>query len=277
VRENISTKKKKKTKRTTNASLSSAKTNRDQSIIDKERKLPNREGTKSFGIAKAATEEHFGNDDEHSNLDDVACCLCKCAVDFGDRFFFLPETTNPTSKVEEDDNDVKPHAVKVASASASSAIVSSECSVVDVGAVGMDASPASPMTVIRGADAAILAERILVDDVSSSVDGAENAEKSPSVKVASPSKLLEDDVKDSTAATILKGEEPSLDDASGDGSQDPQPPFRLPHRFYDPRNSLILCDGPEYASRRKSSSGSQYKCDRAYHQLCHFIPGERGE
>jgi len=29
-------------------------------------------------------------EDDVSDFDDIACCLCKCAVDFGDASFFLP-------------------------------------------------------------------------------------------------------------------------------------------------------------------------------------------
>eukprot|EP00804_Cyclotella_cryptica_P024968 CCRYP_015508-RA/>CCRYP_015508-RA protein AED:0.06 eAED:0.06 QI:133/1/1/1/1/1/6/1103/1440 len=255
VRDNIATKQKKRKK---NAVESCAKTNRDPSKVETDRKLPGGAGRESSSANVSNVAEQSEIDDGHNNLDDVACCLCKCAVDFSDAFFFLPKPTNAPSKIEVDDHS-KPSAEEVASAVVSSAIVSSECSVVDAGAVGMDASPASPMTVLRGADAAILTEGILVDDTSASMDGAEK-DRIPSGKVESPT------------PTVLKGKEPSLDDGSGNGSHDPQPPFRLPHRFHDPGNSLILCDGPEYASRRKSSSGSQYKCDRAYHQLCHFIP-----
>ncbi len=47
---------------------------------------------------------------------------------------------------------------------------------------------------------------------------------------------------------------------------------RLPQRFYDPDNALILCDGPTHAGKRRNSKGEAYICERAYHQRCHFIP-----
>ena len=47
---------------------------------------------------KEKEEESEYDDDDESNYDDVACCLCKCAVDFSDLHFFLPP---PREEVED--------------------------------------------------------------------------------------------------------------------------------------------------------------------------------
>ena len=71
-----------------------------------------------------------------------------------------------------------------------------------------------------------------------------------------------------------KDDKSSKDDGTTDDDEE-KPPFQLPRRFHNPRNGLILCDGPAYAGKRRgsSSNGQQnYQCERAYHQRCHFIP-----
>eukprot|EP00985_Skeletonema_marinoi_P014774 scaffold7522_cov202-Skeletonema_marinoi.AAC.29 len=80
----------------------------------------------------------------------------------------------------------------------------------------------------------------------------------------------EEDDKDEEA----KDDKSSKDDGTTDDDEE-KPPFQLPRRFHNPRNGLILCDGPAYAGKRRgsSSNGQQnYQCERAYHQRCHFIP-----
>ena len=60
-----------------------------------------------------------------------------------------------------------------------------------------------------------------------------------------------------------------------ESSEDEKPPFKLPHRFHNPGNALILCDGPVHAGKRhndNSDNSEEYQCERAYHQQCHFIP-----
>jgi len=69
------------------------------------------------------------------------------------------------------------------------------------------------------------------------------------------------------------GKSSEEDNTSEDDEE--KPPFQLPRRFYNPRNGLILCDGPAYAGKRRGSSSNgqqRYQCERAYHQRCHFIP-----
>jgi hypothetical protein len=73
------------------------------------------------------------------------------------------------------------------------------------------------------------------------------------------------------------GDDDSGDDVDDDNCDDNEKtPFQLPRRFYNPRNGLILCDGPAHVGKRRGShsNGQQqrYECERAYHQRCHFIP-----
>jgi hypothetical protein len=234
--------------------------------------------------------------EEECNLDDVACCLCKCAVDYGDEFFFLPEETaaldvdvgkrhdEAVEEWDESNASGKPHgqsdlmgtAMQVENQAEresmvecnTSAVVSLDCLVADGTTATMGEPQGSPKTVIHPK------EENGVGEVQSTLNGhavmttastgLENTESSPA-KASSPVDEGEDDRKPSP--TTSKGADESVD-----GSESSKPPFQLPRRFYNPGNSLILCDGPEYANRKKN--GGQYKCNRAYHQLCHFIPGE---
>ena len=204
------------------------------------------------------------------NLDDVACCLCKCAVDFGDDFFFLPEETQTLKDGKEKVTIIEngnqctlggPNGEDVAINTEKeeckpSAIVSSDVSVAEAS----DESSASPKTVIHPKN-----EADAVITQSSPMNRVENVEKDASCDISNI------DLDERKPSPLLVK---STEEASDDGSEETKPPFQLPRRFYNPGNSLILCDGPEYAPRKKNGSGSIYRCERAYHQLCHFIPGE---
>ncbi|KAL3816471.1 hypothetical protein ACHAXA_009896 [Cyclostephanos tholiformis] len=140
-------------------------------------------------------ERHDLDDNDVSNeYDDVACCLCKCAVDFSDKSFFA-KPSNSNEDVEDD-----------------------------------DVSPTEPI----GED---------VDECTSR-DGDGKSTRSIDAEVDNDKKH-----------SVL-----------------------LPYRFYDPGNALILCDGPAHAKARKrgndgkGQSREEYRCDRAYHQRCHFVP-----
>jgi hypothetical protein len=140
-----------------------------------------------------------GGPDEY---DDVACCLCKCAVDFSDGVFF-----EAPSKDE-----------------------------------GGDA---------KGARGGML------------TNGDRPAEGSTG---CSRDEITSKDGEGSTQGADEKDDE--NDDV----------PVRLPYCFHDPGNSLMLCDGPVHAkSGKKDNDGRDrteegYRCDRAYHQRCHFVP-----
>ena len=213
--------------------------------------------------------------EEECNLDDVACCLCKCAVDFGDDFFFLPEETITLGDGAKEDMETEADREQSTAASLSvneelanskekakeeckpSAIVSSDVSVVEV---ADNESSSSPKTVIHPKDEA---DALLVH--SSRVNGVESVENDASRDITN----VDMDERKPSPIPIKT----TVDEESEDGSE-AKPPFQLPRRFYNPGNSLILCDGPEYAPRKKNGSGPTYRCERAYHQLCHFIPGK---
>jgi len=155
------------------------------------------------GNTKRKTDDTESDDDE-SNYDDVVCCLCKCAVDFSDKDFFLEPEESKTEN--------------------------GEMNVMDKSSNGLKS------------DEDIEKEK-KEDDTSSSL-------------VAN----------DTTKSNGKKSESEEDDD-------DDKPAFQLPYKFHNPGNALILCDGPAHANgKRFDGSDEEYKCDRAYHQQCHFIP-----
>ena len=141
------------------------------------------------------------NRDDHGGPDeyaDVACCLCKCAVDFSDGVFFEAPLKNEAGDAKGARGGMRTNGDRPAE-----------------GSTGC------------------LASR----DGEGSTQGADEK------------------------------------DDEGDDV-----PVRLPYRFHDPGNSLMLCDGPAHAKSEKKGNdgrdGSEegYRCDRAYHQRCHFVP-----
>jgi len=148
------------------------------------------------GSTRRKTDDTESDDDD--NYDDVVCCLCKCAVDFSDKDFFLEPEKADAKCGEGGGNDLK--------------------STEDI------------------------EEEKKEDDISSS--------------------LVEGDI-----ANAKKSE------SEEDNDDDDKPAFQLPYKFHNPGNALILCDGPAHANgKRFDGSDEEYKCDRAYHQQCHFIP-----
>jgi hypothetical protein len=141
------------------------------------------------------------NDDEdgvsNNEYDDVACCLCKCAVDFSESDFFV-KPSNSGGNAEDDGK--------------------------------------TPTGSIREGG-----------DECTSRDGDAKSMRSNHKK--------DDDGNNGKKHNIL-----------------------LPYRLYDPGNALILCDGPAHAragkrgNNGKGKSNEEYRCDRAYHQRCHFVP-----
>ncbi|KAL9184867.1 hypothetical protein ACHAXT_002644 [Thalassiosira profunda] len=145
------------------------------------REAPPANAAASNGAAAGKAEESDDASDDESNYDDVACALCKCAVDWADADYFLP------------------------------------------------------------ADA----------------EDCAGAPRPTGGRVHSFGR--EDD-------SMRSDDSGSDSDASSSSSSDSDaPPFRLPRRFHDPANALVLCDGPVHAD-------DEYACDRAYHQQCHFVP-----
>lgn len=237
--------------------------------------------------------------DDECNLDDVACCLCKCAVDFGDEFFFMPEGNH----VDIGSIDVEQKPVTISDSmtigeklpspcqsaamkvnvdredcNASSAIVSSDCSVAGGASTSEEQQfeerkpCASPKTVIhpKEEDNADMADMILSEELMSNSTSAKGCTPLNGVKTTDTEMEEQKiDFIDERKPSPLPSQKPSTSDEDN-ASEDSRPPFQLPRQFYNPGNSLILCDGPEYAPRSKKNQ--PYKCDRAYHQLCHFIP-----
>ena len=150
------------------------------------------------GNTKRKTDDT--DSDDESNYDDVVCCLCKCAVDFSDKDFFL-----------------EPEEAKAKSS--------------EGGGNGLKSDEE-------------MEEEKKEDDTSSSL-------------VAS------------TAKTNGKKSETEEEE-----DEDDKPAFQLPYKFHNPGNALILCDGPAHANGKRfdGSTDEEYKCDRAYHQQCHFLP-----
>ena len=270
-------------------------------------------------------------EEDEQKLDDVACCLCKCAVDYSDGFFFLPEAAADVGDLEgggfEAEGNAKP-TVSTIDAAPKPPAATADRDNTKPSFVEVDAPPAAPRAAIDNAKPAVASttERYnsqaaaSLDEIDSSKPAAAStAEIDNSHPAASSDKI--DDIQPSAARTdvssvgtdasaanlaehhLVNGASASVDDADiaqaveendrnplstdnipkeeiqtdgnqEDSSESSQPPFQLPRRFHDPGNSLILCDGPEYVNRRKSGGAPQYKCERAYHQLCHFIPGE---
>ncbi len=190
--------------------------------------------------------EHYDNDVEDApssseSFEEVVCCLCKCAVDFSDREYFLPPSTT------EDDgcrigngNGVDDNVMKVEGTTADS-------------------------------------KELLCSKTSSS---ALAKSTSSSFEVNNCDIMLEDEAKLDTAVDI-GGEQVIAEGTTTDGTsvnansdddndnESMSPSFQLPYRFYDPTNALILCDGPAYAKKNERQA---YKCERAFHQHCHFVP-----
>jgi hypothetical protein len=115
-------------------------------------------------------------------------------------------------------------------------------------------------------------EKMGSDNVTSSLDEDDN---------------LEDEKKEASRkakGNLKKGDDDSVgskddgNDTSGDDEEDEEDksPFQLPRQFYNPRNGLIMCDGPAHVGKRRGNSSNgvhqRYQCERAYHQRCHFIP-----
>jgi hypothetical protein len=271
-----------------------ASTGEDDAFVvnpsEEKKTVRNRGSTKNRSSAKSEEKPH-----DECNLDDVACCLCKCSVDFGDEFFFLPQSSNAVAEVATDNtapilqlgegsdtstNDADRAIAKTsevgeehtardewAQEANSSAIVSSECSIEEISEAANEVR-SSPKTVIHPKDEsetnanADLPDSSQIDVKNERMDGVECTEKSSPVDSPVP---VDDERKPSPIPTKSQS-----DESSDDESEQSKPPFQLPRHFYNPGNCLILCDGPEYADRQKN--GSLYRCDRAYHQLCHFIP-----
>jgi hypothetical protein len=247
-------------------------------ITDKERDASTMNGDDRGScptVQTKQTDDNMEESDDECNLDDVACCLCKCAVDFGDEFFFAPESTAPSdndaestpiSKVE-----IAQNASQVAGLESNSTATVPKTEIEDSAKAKLDvATPSKGIDSVgnqeptQGTDEVVESCQSSPKTVIHPKDESEHTKRtSNDNKIAQVESARDDEQKTSPGPSKTQ---------SDDESEETKPPFQLPRRFYDAGNSLILCDGPEHANRKKN--GSQYKCDRAYHQMCHFIPGE---
>eukprot|EP00986_Skeletonema_menzelii_P009858 scaffold4599_cov138-Skeletonema_menzelii.AAC.4 len=182
------------------------------------------------------TSNTYDDDEEESNYDNVVCCLCKCGVDFSDADFFLPEDCDGGKQQPEGSVKDESHS-------------SSE------GEDNLDKGNGK-------AKGNLKTEGLEEDDYSIEESNGRGKGKKEDDTIGS-----RDDE--------MKGDNSSEDGDTSDDDEEEKAPFQLPHRFHNPRNGLILCDGPAHAGKRRgsSSNGQQlYRCERAYHQRCHFIP-----
>ncbi|EED90519.1 predicted protein [Thalassiosira pseudonana CCMP1335] len=232
--------------------------------------------------SRDAVEE---DSDDEVNVDDVACCLCKCAVDFSDDFFFMPENTASNARsdaITAVKCESPPAGFSVPDARAVQSGDGEAGSAVEEVALNGEAKTGNPFiahasmkTIICNGEGITSNNSEAYVDESIKADGRKELQP-PTTSDGSSSSLVESsEVERKPAAKPeVNSEEKSAIgsiDEDDESEKSEVPPFQLPRRLYDPGNSLILCDGPAHATRRKSSGG-QYKCNRAYHQLCHFIP-----
>ena len=221
------------------------------------------------------TSEMDGGDDseDECNVDDIACCLCKCAVDFSDESFFLPPSSTSAATVASPSDSKK-----------NEEGVSKKIDPVDKDDSSLGANDDLPL---EGAASLGDNDKVYLEaeETENNVGDSSGSEVAKDARAKSPTKPSEKDAKGANETPLQTGCHSNIKSANGTSSDDmikkeesdeeesAKPLFQLPRRFYDPGNALILCDGPAHASRRRASNGqSQYKCERAYHQRCHFIP-----
>jgi hypothetical protein len=216
-------------------------------------------------VGVSVDQSGIDEDEESDSLEDVICCLCKCAVDFSDKAFFLPppsptevgtmidattetivDTTEGVRAIIAEDVS-KEHPGKSASPADNSASYSSvedgnENGDIMNGGVLEESEPTAKFELAGGNEGKQYEQmKVEVTTDGSSVD-------------ANDEQLYNDE---------------EIDNDDDDDDDESKPSFQLPYRFYDPTNALVLCDGPACAKKNKRN---EYKCERAFHQQCHFVP-----
>lgn len=225
---------------------------------------------------KAATKASSGADDssdgdetDDDNLDHVACCLTKCAVDFSDEFFFepLPDGGDEEAGDDESGSDEGSRATK------SSNIQAAE----DESSCGADGKSAAVKPGGKGGpkeeSLSDAAAGNAVTEESEHGDSGDDAKTSSKTSDADDPRVAAEPAedRDSKPAAEVEGKIDPPDQREDSDSSEERPPFQLPRRFHDPNNALILCDGPMHAAKSRAKGGG-YKCNRAYLQKSHFVP-----
>lgn len=229
---------------------------------------------------KAATKASSGADDssdgdetDDDNLDHVACCLTKCAVDFSDEFFFEPLPDGGDEEAGDDESGSESESDEGSRATESSKTQAAE----DESSCGADGKSAAVKPGGKGGPK----EESLSDAAASNAvtEESEHGDSGDDAKTSSKTSDADDprvaaepaEDRDSKPAAEVEGKIDPPDQREDSDSSEERPPFQLPRRFHDPNNALILCDGPMHAAKSRAKGGG-YKCNRAYLQKSHFVP-----
>ena len=242
-----------------------------QATIGDEEPVAKRRAPKA---TKAATRASSGDDssdgdESDDDLDHVACCLTKCAVDFSDEFFFEPLPDDGSEEASDVESESDEESQVTESSKAKATEDESSCGTGDKSAALKSGGNERPKEESLSAATANNA----VTEESEQGDSCDDAKTSSKMSGADEPKVAAKPAEDldTKPAAEDEGELDLADQQEDSDSSEERPPFQLPRQFHDPNNALILCDGPLYATKSRVK-GEGYECNRAYLQKSHFVP-----